>query len=310
MKDMLLQAIYLQGENPHLFMEPHLPRDEYNQARDLLNQLGFNANINSHIPDKNILIRCPASHPVLHRIFEMIRNTGMEISQAFVPREDWGKRIRPRILREYDDAELDSFEFLVMASEWYPYSITNPCPGSRDGHLIGRIERVGTESEEGWDQLFGCIRGGDCVVHPTVRDAFVQAGLKIDYQPVHWDEPELAEHDYWEIAPTVRMPPCLVPVVNHEVRLAFDDGPIEPVELRYRSTDVRALGEFDAALTLENTPTIPVSMEAEHKLVVSQRVRQMCKKLGLPVRFIPVRLDAPPPELPWFFTSDSPPANA
>ena len=129
------------------------------------------------------------------------------------------------------------------------------------------------------------------------------------YLPLKWLDPENARGQYWEITPALRMPPCLTPVADHENCLEYDDGPFEPQELRYRSADVNPMGKFDVAWTLEETPKFYVP-EGKHRQIVSQRFRQVCKDLGLHVTYTPVRLDAPPPELPWFFTSDSPPATA
>lgn len=151
-------------------------------------------------------------------------------------------------------------------------------------------------------------------MHPSVRESL--DGLRLagmDYVPLLWDKPEEAEHDYWVLRPSVVMPRCQTPnLAFGRLSIEFDETPYSPAELRYSRADIAELGAFDIARTLEVSTSIandPTTTELEkHLLVVSQRFRRASLVLGLNLGFIPVRLDAPPPELPWFFTLDSPPA--
>ncbi len=217
------------------------------------------------------------------------------------------KQFTVKITNTYSGAEMDEFRFFTVEQWGEHWVVGTSGEGMRDGCMVGRAAGVGDESGEGWDQKIGYVAYGNCFVHPSIRKAFTEAGLQgLGYRPLLWSDPENAKGEYWQLFPDVRMPLCLTPVLDHEDRLCFDDGPFNPVELRYRSAEVAALGEFDAAFALEETPVFK-SLEGKHKLIVSQRFRQVCKHLGLVVDYSPVRLDAPPPELPWFFHSDTPP---
>lgn len=260
-------------------------------------------------PDvQSISVRCGVKDVRLPYLLHMIRSEGW-IPWPYYPLEgdkSIHRRFYVRTCRSYLDKELAEFPYLwsqVWGKRWMAEQSTAEWLA---GRKVCRVSSVAS----GWKQRNGLAGGWNFVVHEEVRKGFAEAGLKgLGYERLLWDDPKKAKADFWLVTPSVLMPPCLTPVWDKHGKPDFEDG-LTPPELRFDGNEVKALGEFDAAWTREVTCLGHPQLEGTHRMVVSQRFREVAKKLKLHVTYAPVRLDAPPPELPWIFTADSPPANA
>ena len=113
-------------------------------------------------------------------------------------------------------------------------------------------------------------------------------------------EPVVNGDDIWKLWSSLRMPRCLLPLVDQngaevepDVRPKFgeqyfDDKGYNPPELTYNRNEVEKLGSFDIAMTAERIGGFP-HVFRQH--VVSQRFREVLKQLKVPaVHYAPVRL--------------------
>ena len=95
------------------------------------------------------------------------------------------------------------------------------------------------------------------------------------------------------------MPPCLVPIQNgfgevvqdesHGLGQYYDDaGYVQPI-LKFRKSEVEALGTFDYARTAERVGGMP--QHYRHQYIVSQRFRKFLEaKKAHTFDFVPVEL--------------------
>ena len=95
------------------------------------------------------------------------------------------------------------------------------------------------------------------------------------------------------------MPPALNPLINEAGGVVIpntewwcfhDDGGRTPEVLRYRAEEVKALGDFDIAMTYERVGYHKST--AYRWCIVSQKFRQALKKLKVrAVTYVPVQLE-------------------
>jgi hypothetical protein len=308
MKQELLIGIHPATDQVY-FPEPHVSIPLFDRVREITQHWKIDVNNHSYIPNRHVRVRCELDHPALVELIPIIRSSGMKIVAHLVRQKDWTRLIRPRIITTYNESDLESCDYFVV-SRWGPDTLAAPAQNTRrEGLLVVDTSSVGEESGEGWEQKIGSVCGYDFVVHHDIRRAWEERRLRgLEFRPVLWDFPEAAKHEYWEMVPKTFMPPCLTPIVEDDDRLSFDDGPFEPMELRYSKADMKKLPAFDVAWTSEEVPIFG-SMCGTRRMIVSQRFRQVSTELGLDVDYTPVRLDAPPPEFPWFFHDDAPPGT-
>ena len=128
-----------------------------------------------------------------------------------------------------------------------------------------------------------------------LKDQLEDAGLKrVEFEPV------INGDDIWKLWSSLRMPRCLLPLVDQngaEVEpddspefgeQYFDDKGYNPPELTYNRNEVEKLGTFDIAMTAERIGGYP---EVFRLHVVSQRFREVLKQLKVTaVHYAPVRL--------------------
>ena len=128
-----------------------------------------------------------------------------------------------------------------------------------------------------------------------LKDQLEDAGLKrVEFEPV------INGDDIWKLWSSLKMPRCLLPLVDQngaeigpDVRPKFgeqyfDDKGYNPPELTYNRNEVEKLGTFDIAMTAERIGGYP---EVFRLHVVSQRFREVLKQLKVPaVHYAPVRL--------------------
>jgi hypothetical protein len=229
--------------------------------------------------------------------------------------------------RDYDEAELDSFQLLQLACT---YARLQTWGRSPLGYARLDFEWLGTHPGELRGVSFVANNLGYFVTE-SLMHMLVQAGLRhvafkptVSYRNESWEHANLDLDPWWEMTADIYMCPLspttqLVydwgrrPVPWGERRgRHFGDGvlPVEawfdPPELRYRhawgarGAPLSAAGaeqledlprEFDAACTLE--PFGPRGFDY-HPLICSQKLRRFFKKQRIPAQWIPVHIEQPP----------------
>ncbi|MFO1482658.1 MAG: hypothetical protein U1F71_04760 [Verrucomicrobiaceae bacterium] len=237
-------------------------------------------------------INCPPDHPYLPTLLTELEGLGWRAYHGYIPPELKPTHFQLRTIVEYEESEIEAADLLCL-SAWAEWHITSFARrnGKRwvghAGHDVGHL------TGEGWNQTHGVVDGWrNYFVHPKVRAHFEKAGLQLIYHPLEWDKPELAQGEFWEIDTPHVMPPCLNDMITWEDGArVFEDGGCEPVELRFRRSEVAAMGDFDAAWTREEVGKPNDPRDGGHHLIVSQRFRRACLDYPLEhVSFVPVRL--------------------
>jgi hypothetical protein len=279
-------------------------------------KIASDAGINLSKPSEDYMsISCDSSHPSLIPVVRALREGGWNLSPLYLIPEERNRRrlIHATITQTFTKTEMDLCEYLRV-DDWGKGDLMMRYPETRDGLIVAHIERFGEETGQGWKSRSGIIRDCMMAVNDEVKRELEAAGLiGLGFLPILWDEPERAKGAYWQFRPSLTMPPSLTPIHDCGTWQEFADGPYKPAVLRYRSADLKPMGEFDIAITHEMSSQVakkPHSLFMErYQTIVSQRFRQACIKLKLPAKYIPVRLDAPAPELPWFYHPDTPPPS-
>lgn len=238
-------------------------------------------------------VKCSPDDPGLPLLLAELQKHGWTGKYGFVPLAERATHFPVQTIVRYDEEDINGAELLCLGARWAEWPITSLVRrnGRRWVGIAG--ERVGEDTGQGWDQTHGGVDGfHNYFVHPKVRAHFEKAGLRLLYHPLEWDEPELAQGEFWEIDTAQVMPPCLNPIASDEVGMQFyEDAGCQPVELRFRHGEVAAMGDFDVAWTCEEVGKPGDPRNGGHCLVVSQRFRRACRDYGLThVSFVPVRL--------------------
>jgi hypothetical protein len=270
---------------------PLLTGDLYHEA----NVLAFEAGFTSTAPSSArsfFAVLAPPDHPQLSRIIEVIRRSGwQEVYDQFAQLEL--QQYRVRVNRHYEEADLNSCEFLYLSHTWGEWPLSSFC-GRQGERWVGDALRVGVHSDLGWKQPIGSIDGlHNFFVSQKVLDAFTKEkvlGLRV--HELLWNEPQLAKAKFWEIDSQIVMPACLLPVLECSGNRFYAEGPFDPPELRFLAAEVSRLGSFDIARCAESIAILGAPNRGGAVFVVSQRFRQILRKLGLldDVRMFPVRL--------------------
>lgn len=270
---------------------PSLPEPEYSELRNYA--AGLQILKDGGDRSLSLSIRTPAENPALDGFFTRLRELGWEASHRFLPAEEMRGRFRYRIARVYSEADLDAAELLYLMH----WPILTGC-GGRDGECwIGEVEYVGDDwcgehYRMGWRQAFGSVGAQNFFVNTELKDRMISAGLRgLVFHPLAWDRPEEAQGDYWEIDSAFRMPPCLLPLVNRDGPLDYEEErPHTPVELLYRRAEVSAMGDFDVAWPREEVGYVERRDCGHRVLVVTQKVRRFLQSVGHPFPYGVVRL--------------------
>jgi hypothetical protein len=256
--------------------------EQYKAFRAKAAELGF----------EKTTIDCSPEQPNLPLLFKELKKMGWTPYYGYVPRELKATHFQVRTIVTHDKADLDQAEWFILPAIWGEWPVCSFV--ARNGRRwVGKAEGVGKRTGEEWSQQIGNVDGWhNYFIHPNVRTHFENAGLRLIYHPLEWDNPKAAQGTFWEIDTPHTMPDCLTPMSQDELGMRFfEDAGCEPAELRYRRADVATMGGFDAAWTKEEIGVPGEPREGGHHLVVSQRFRRACVDYGLDhVDFIPVRL--------------------
>lgn len=234
-------------------------------------------------------VDCALTHPALPELFSRLKNFGWLPYPGYVPIELRDSHFSIRIIRNWDPRDLDAAPLLRM-SDWGEFEGSMGFKDRRGERWVAWSSGIG-ERLRGWDEPCRYVDGhNNFFAHQSVVDCFKQKALVgICFFPIIWADPENAKGTYWEISSMYSMPDCLIPVVQKDGLVDYEEGPFDPPELTWRTTDVERMVPFDVAWTKEIIGR-DIPNYGRHYLIVSQRFRSACQDLSLPVRFEPVRL--------------------
>lgn len=277
---------------PRQHWGPLLPTSKFVEIFQFSLDMGITPNTNR--PPRIIFtINCTPNHHALPKLFEMLRELGWRPYYGYVQADTPGL-FGVRVVREYEPAELAAAELLYLAPKWGSLTLTG-CAGRQGDRWIGQAWLVdeSEDEEHGWEAEAASIDGRyNYFVNGRLRSALEIEQLQgLRFHPLLWDEPERARADFWEIDTPFRMPPCLLPVVPADGDVKYEEGGYEPVELRFRREAVGAMGPFDLAWCREKVGKVGSPNHCGSVLVVSQRFREVCERLGIAAGYRIVRLE-------------------
>lgn len=239
--------------------------------------------------------------PRLSQIMECLSSAGLE------PQARKGKPYKPNeyrmeIFRKYDHKDLARCEYFELSGIGMWEGLTH----TPDEHYI---ELIRAKAKKG-----DIVRamGYEIVVSDDAKAALESAGLRglvfrptvlvrslQNRRPISWEGAGLPLR--WQLTSDVRLP-RVAPSVTLLDRLG--DPHIEGIsvgcfaheglyaypELRYRASDLHALGPFDVARTHERFGP-GGNREEDRAIIVSKRFYEVCREQRLKAGFVPVHLD-------------------
>lgn len=229
------------------------------------------------------------SSPVLREIIGFLRKTGREPyirkfpALANVPTlwtshyQVYGKRI-------FDASDLEAAEFFYMGPMHF---MGGSAQRGEDGLLVVTKKDLYRVKIGGLSTALACqeeIKAG--------LEAMAFFGLK--FLPVHIDPPKRTSASVWEMTSEITMPPVLNRLINQDGgdfdsstdKGCWPDDFYFPQLLHFPAAAVRALGDFDFALTSDQ-----LGIPRHHYVIASRRVRDWCMKKKLKLAWDPVILD-------------------
>ena len=199
----------------------------------------------------------------------------------FLPPELKDSRFEVRRFRHYEKIDREKAEYLTI-HRWGPWFAAIGYAGMNDEVYVGKVS--GTK----WATRYGRI---DNSRSPRFVSDQLKAELEaaklvgLTFLPVLWDHPEKAKGKFWQVSSSITMPRCLLPILNvpdtPSPWTIYDDGGHFPQELVFRRSEVKAIEPFDVALTAPEEEIHCGPNSWPRTLVVSQRFRQIIKKLKL-----------------------------
>lgn len=226
--------------------------------------------------------------PRLQLFFDLLKRHGWNVTHRFVPRASRANQFGYWIARSYDEADLDGAELLYLMNWRHLTDFAG-----RDGERwIGDAEYVGADTDLGWEQQMGTIGQQSFFVNSQVKQQMTDGDIRgLKFHSLRWNRPNDAKGEFWELDSDFEMPSCLLPVVNMDGPLAYEeDRPYSPVELQFRRSEVDAMGQFDIAWTREEIGDMRRQDWGRHWLVVSQKFRQFFRSINLPINYGIARL--------------------
>lgn len=274
-----------EGAPPAKFYIPQLPDPAFSELLAFARNLGIDDS-RGNSPSL-ISIRTPPDNPSLKEFFARLRQLGWEARDTFVSPTQEAGQFKYRISRTYDQYDLDAAEFLYLIN--WPH-LTDFA--GRDGERwIGDVDYVGADSGQGWEQQIGTIGMQSFFVNPAIKHRMIEFGLiGLKFHELSWNKPSASKAQYWELDTEFFMPPCLLPVVNMDGPLNYEEGAYFPVELKFHRSDLVNMPTFDVAWTQETVGDLRREDRGRHWLVVSQKFRRFFLSANLAMNYGVVRL--------------------
>jgi hypothetical protein len=211
----------------------------------------------------------------------------------FLPHEVHASHFRVRQIRCYKKWDLEEPEYLTI-HRWGNWYRIFQYDSVKEGSYVGRVAKAK------WASRYGITNNARSArfVNDELKSELEKASLVgLTFLPVLWDYPEKAKVRFWQLSSSITMPRCLLPVLNvpedRQPWTTYDDGGHFPQELVFRRSQVEAIEPFDVALTAPEEEIHCGPNSWTRTLVVSQRFRQVIKKLKLTTaELVPARLVA------------------
>jgi len=233
----------------------------------------------------------PPDHPIIPKVISVLE--AHELKMPPNAKTPSGKEfIDIEYLRKFDDEDLAAAKYLQIAAE---ESVSNFYNRTSSGVL--QIKTGYHNKRFRVASVFGKI-----VVHDTVREEFKNQKFKhllLRRCEVYGGGAEKHENfPIWEVTSDLVLPP-LSPkckfcdcyggseYTDPTKGCTIDDGLYVPTQHRYRESDLSSVEPFDTAHTRE---AFGFGL-ASHRLIVSQRFYQFCKKQKFKMWWYPVVLD-------------------
>lgn len=243
---------------------------------------------NYDVPDISPV--CVANHPKIPELLALVERMGCSIYEHSIPKNHGPKPIAWTIIRDnITMREIKKAEHVLVGgwgvesgiySGWIALSEAGPV--TFDKEIMGRLLR---------QKFLWYTERGFGAVNAEGRRILEEAGIKgVAFDPVEWTNPEEVKGALYNLRHRKTLPPCLLPVI--ELRcgaLLYHEGPYNPQILRYRRSEVEAMGDWDIAQTAEITG--PASPPLFHRrCVISARFRDVLLENKIPLTATPIVL--------------------
>ena len=239
------------------------------------------------------LVKAAPGDPQLAEILVLLNEAGWKpFYGEFVPLDLVDSRFWARRIRRYEKKDFDEAEYLTI-HRWGGWDDVFQFDGIDNELFRGKVAGAKLNKRYG---TTGTPRSPS-FVNDELKCDLESAGLVgLTFLPVLWDRPEKAKGHFWQLSSSITMPRCLLPILDIPNSVPFrdyDDGGHFPQELVFRRSQVEAIEPFDVALTAPEEQIHRGPNSWPRTLVVSQRFRQVIKKLKLTTaELIPARLVA------------------
>ena len=237
-------------------------------------------------------VKVPESDPHLPELFALLKEAGWEpFYGEFVPPNLKDSRFLVSRWRQYEKKERDTAQYLKIQNwgGWEPIFNANKVENNL---YQGQVHGVKWGSRLGMART----RRSPYFVRYDLKQELEDAGLiGLAFLPVIWDRPAKTKDKFWQISSSIAMPHCLLPILNlpedRQPWTNYDDAGQFPQELVFRRSEVKAIEPFDVALTSPEEAIHRGPNSWTRNVVVSQRCRQVFKKLKLTsAELVPARL--------------------
>lgn len=244
-------------------------------------------------PD-SIAFNALSQSPYILEAFDLLRRAGWTpFYGEFIPDKVKGSRFDVRRLRKYEKKDFDAVDCLTV-HRWGNWERIFVYDGMAGGLYKGKVDKAK------WGSRYGITDNARSprFVNDELKGELEAAKLAgLTFLPVLWDNPAKAKGQFWQISSSITMPRCLLPILEvpetQQPWTTYDDGGHFPQELVFRLSEVKAIESFDVALTAPEEEIHCGPHSWPRMLVVSQRFRQVTKKLKLTTaELIPARLVA------------------
>ena len=240
------------------------------------------------------LVKAAPDDPHLAEILILLKEAGWKpFYGEFVPLDLVDSRFWVRRLRHYEKSDRDHVAYLKI-EHWGGREPTFTAARAEGGSFLAKV--AGAK----WGNRVGYARTARSpfFLNDDFKSALEAENLLgLNFLPVLWDHPEKAKGKFWQLSSSITMPRCLLPILNvpetQQPWTTYDDGGHFPQELVFRRSQVEAIEPFDVALTAPEEEIHCGPNSWPRTLVVSQRFRQVIKRLKLTTaELIPARLVA------------------
>ena len=243
---------------------------------------------------KSLVVDVSKTDAHLPVVFDLLKAANWEpFFGEYVPKSLRTFRFIVRRLKSYEKVDFDEAEYLTIHrwGNWYRIFV---CEGVEEGLYKGKVSKAKWESRYG---ITDNARSPNFVNDELKQELEAAKLVGVQFLPILWDHTAKAKGKFWRITSSITMPRCLLPILNvpetQQPWTTYDDGGHFPQELVFRRSQVEAIEPFDVALTSPEEEIHCGPNSWTRTLVVSQRFRQVIKKLRLTTaELIPARLMA------------------